>query len=46
MFYYLQQNEILFENYQVFINASNSIISGGFDRYIIDASNYMTEEEL
>jgi hypothetical protein len=37
VFYYLKQ-EKLFDSCKIFINASNSIVSGGNDQAAIDAS--------
>jgi hypothetical protein len=31
---------MLFENFEIFINVSNSIVSGGYDKVAIDASIY------
>ncbi len=39
VFYYLKQDK-LFDSCRIFINASNSIVSGGYDQAAIDASIY------
>ena len=44
VFYYLKQDK-LFNNCRIFINASNSIVSGGYDLAVIDASNYNNNTE-
>jgi hypothetical protein len=40
MFHQLKQDKEIFRNYLIFIEASNSIVSGGIENFVIEASNY------